>query len=132
MQSRGGKHRQTARELGLDRKAAGRDGLDAACPFRLAGRKANQPAVDPALLAGRAGIEAGIFDAREQITPELGIENARALARALGLAHAAAGGPGPVAGTAPTASTRADISRANSTNACAPRDAGSNTTPGMP
>src|SRR6185369_13904518 len=103
--------RQAQRELLVDRKAARSDRLDAARSLGLAWREADQPAVDPALLARRGGMDAGVFDPREPGGVEAG---------------------GHRTGAARSASARAAISRAKSRNACAPFDAGSNATPGMP
>ena len=60
------KERQAEGELGVDAESAWRDRLDAARALGLAGREAQQPAVDPALLARRAGVDPGVLDAGEQ------------------------------------------------------------------
>ena len=65
-QPRRGEERQAERELGVDVEPTGRDRLDAARALGLAGRESEQPAVDPALLARRAGVDAGVLDAGEQ------------------------------------------------------------------
>ena len=57
---------ETAREPLVERQPAGGDRLDAARPLRLGGGEADQPAVDPELLARRAGVDAGVLDPTEQ------------------------------------------------------------------
>ena len=92
-----------------------RDGVDAARPLCLARRQANQPAINPALLGRSAGIQPGIFDAGEQVRVERAGDDR---------IHAHSDHR--------IDSMRRTISPANSTKACAPRELGSNTTPGKP
>jgi len=118
-------HHQGQRGCGIDRLAQRqlvghrhspwRHGIDAARALGLSRRQAHQPAVEPALLRRRAGVEPRVFDPRQ----EIGIETARD-----DRVHAHGGHR--------MASMRRTISAANSTKACAPREAGSNTTPGSP
>jgi hypothetical protein len=54
------------RQLLHQGQAPGRNGVDAARALGLARRKAHQPAVEPTLLRRRAGVEAGVLDARQQ------------------------------------------------------------------
>ena len=110
MQPGRGEERQAQGELGVDVEPTRRDRLDAAGALGLAGREAEQPAVDPALLARRAGVDAGILDAGEQRLVE------RRGSRRAGRAHAT--------GSARSASARAAISRAKSRKASAPFEAG--------
>ena len=115
---RGREERQAQGELGVDAESTWRDRLDAARALGLAGREAEQPAVDPALLARRTGVDPGILDAGEQRLVE-----GRG-GRCSGRAQAT--------GSARSASARAAISRAKSRKASAPFEAGSKTTPGIP
>ena len=101
----------------LERQAADGHGVDTTRSFRLPGGEPHQPAVKPALLGWGAGVQAGVFDARQQGR----IESRIPLAVTHPQAAAVAGAP-----------NRADISLANSTNATAPFEVGSNTTPGNP
>ncbi|NBU88952.1 MAG: hypothetical protein EBS16_07075 [Betaproteobacteria bacterium] len=50
-------------ELVTERLGAQGNGIDTAGPLGLARAVAHQPAVHPQLLGGRAGIDAGVFDA---------------------------------------------------------------------
>ena len=116
-QAGGGEERQAERQLLVDAEPSRSDRLDAARALGLAGRESHQPAVDPALLARRAGVDASVLDPRQQ--------------RVVDRRDGRRGGH-HCSGVQCQVSARATISRAKSRKASAPLDAGSKTTPGMP
>ena len=124
METGRGEDRQAERKLVVDAKSTGRNRLDAARPTRLAGRKAQQPAVNPALLSRRARVDAGVFDAGGEGLVEGARQRRAARADTAASVHRTR--------SASSASARAASSRANSRNASAPFDDGSKTSPGMP
>ncbi len=115
-------HLLAQREFSLQRQPSGAQRIDAAGALCLAGREAHQPAIDDPLLRRCAGIQAGLLDSGQQVGTEVGRHESHSLG-VFGTAMV----PAPL-----WCPIRSTISCAKSMNACAPFDAGSNTTPGMP